>query len=170
MEKSILKEDFELSKKYIFDKCNLSYSEPRPDKESMEYGAGTFKLNGRTVLVRSSKVTPKKMGQFVTFWKRNDLGVTEAYHMTDAFDLLIINSRSKDLWGQFVFSKTTLAEFKIITRGKVLGKRGLRVYPSWDKAENKQALKTQAWQLRYFINFNKDLKHNFDHIKQMYLV
>jgi hypothetical protein len=31
------------------------------------------------------------------------------------------------------------------------GKRAIRVYPPWDKAENKQAIKTQAWQLLYFL-------------------
>ena len=31
------------------------------------------------------------------------------------------------------------------------GKLGFRVYPSWDKTENKQAQRTQNWQLNYFI-------------------
>lgn len=28
----------------------------------------------------------------------------------------------------------------------------MRVYPSWDRPTNKQALKTQEWQLPYFVD------------------
>lgn len=35
----------------------------------------------------------------------------------------------------------------------------MRIYPPWDKAENSQAKKTQAWQLNYFIKFSE---HDFD--------
>jgi hypothetical protein len=33
----------------------------------------------------------------------------------------------------------------------------MRIYPPWDKADNSQAKKTQAWQLQYFIKFSEDI-------------
>ncbi|MFQ6421766.1 MULTISPECIES: MepB family protein [unclassified Bacillus (in: firmicutes)] len=32
-----------------------------------------------------------------------------------------------------------------------MGKRAIRVYPPWDKTTSRQAQKTQAWQLEYFL-------------------
>nr|WP_317041489.1 MepB family protein [Chryseobacterium contaminans] len=61
-----------------------------------------------------------------------------------------------DLSGIFVFPKQILAEKGVLSHGKKTGKRGIRVYPSWDKAESKQAQKTQAWQTQYFLEFSKD--------------
>ncbi|EMM78684.1 MepB domain protein [Leptospira santarosai str. 2000030832] len=46
-----------------------------------------------------------------------------------------------------IFPKQVLFE-KGIVSGR---KRGFRVYPSWDKPTNKQALQTQKWQLAYFL-------------------
>jgi hypothetical protein len=36
------------------------------------------------------------------------------------------------------------------------GKRGIRVYPTWDLTPNKQSQKTQLWQIRYFLDLSKD--------------
>jgi MepB protein len=35
----------------------------------------------------------------------------------------------------------------------------MRIYPTWDKTDNSQAKKTQAWQLHYFIKL-KDCPTN----------
>lgn len=32
----------------------------------------------------------------------------------------------------------------------------IRVYPSWDKPTSNQAIKTQKWQLEYFIELDDD--------------
>lgn len=38
----------------------------------------------------------------------------------------------------------------------------IRVYPSWDKPVSKQAIKTQSWQLEYFIELSQDIpNHEF---------
>ncbi len=42
----------------------------------------------------------------------------------------------------------------------------MRIYPPWDKADNAQAKRTQAWQVQYFIIFTK---HNFDSARIRYL-
>jgi hypothetical protein len=49
-----------------------------------------------------------------------------------------------------------LFEKRIITKDQIQGKRGVRVYPPWDKVSNKQAEKTQDWQIKYFVIMPKD--------------
>jgi hypothetical protein len=49
------------------------------------------------------------------------------------------------------FLKSVLADKGIITKNGKEGKRGIRVYPPWDIATNKQAEKTQSWQTKYFL-------------------
>ena len=44
----------------------------------------------------------------------------------------------------------------IFSQNKKQGKRGIRVYPPWDKTENNQARKTQAWQIKYFLSLNAE--------------
>lgn len=47
---------------------------------------------------------------------------------------------------------SVLVDKGIITGKNKEGKRGIRVYPPWDKPNNKQAIKNQSWQIRYFEN------------------
>lgn len=101
-------------------------------------------------IVRTAKTTPKKIGQFVSIWKRNKEGVTTPRDLEDDFDFLIIQCETETQKGRFVFPKIILAKKGIISTVEKEGKRGIRVYPPWDKAENKQAIKTQQWQLKYF--------------------
>lgn len=144
----------------IYDKLFLNISTFKNELESIEYDACQFELNGMKVISRSSKITPKKIGQFVTFWKRNQNGETEPYSEKDQFDFYVINTKSGDCFGQFVFPKSELINKGFINTAKKAGKRGFRVYPSWDKPPNKQAEKTQKWQLNYFyeIDNSTDLK------------
>jgi len=60
-----------------------------------------------------------------------------------------------------VFPKSELINKGIITTNKKDGKRGFRVYPKWNKTTNKQAEKTQKWQLNYFYEINE--KTDFTH-------
>jgi len=130
------------------------------ESESQEYDACTFELNGLKIRHRLSKITPTKTGQFVTIWKRNEAGITTPFNDQDKFDLLIISANSADQSGQFIFPKAILVEHKIITKNRVEGKRGIRVYPPWDTVTNKQAKKTQQWQVPYFLQI--DLNGNTD--------
>lgn len=107
-------------------------------------------------IYREAKITPKKIGQFVSVWKRNKAGITEPRQLNDDFDEFIIKCEAGNKVGQFVFPKAVLAEKGIVSTNLKEGKRGFRVYPPWDKAENKQAIKTQEWQLEYFHYMDSD--------------
>ncbi len=49
-----------------------------------------------------------------------------------------------------------MLEKGILSDGKKPGKRGIRVYPSWDEVKSKQAQKTQEWQTRYFLELSQE--------------
>ncbi|VAW10330.1 hypothetical protein MNBD_BACTEROID03-1593 [hydrothermal vent metagenome] len=144
----------------IYDKCELKISDFKTEAESKEYDACRFKLNGLSIISRNAKITPKKVGQFVTFWKRSGNGSIEPLNETDRVDFYVVNIRTKSHFGQFVFPKAVLIKKRIISTEKKDGKRGFRVYPIWDRTKNKQAEKTQKWQLNYFyeISAKTDLK------------
>ena len=139
----------------IYDKCFLEISNFKTELESIEYDACQFEMNEMKIICRSSKITPKKVGQFVTFWKRNEKGITQPYSETDQVDFYVINVKADNNFGQFVFPISELISKGLISTDRKDGKRGFRVYPIWDKAQNKQAVKTQKWQLNYFYEINK---------------
>ena len=144
--------DLKIAKELIYDNCGFKLTNPKLNTESVEYGACSFELNGKAIQFRVSKITPTKTGQFVTIWKRNHDRITQPFDISDNLDFIIIASRGQNNVGQFIFPKSVLADKGIITRNGKIGKRGIRVYPPWDKVNNKQAEKTQSWQIRYFIN------------------
>ena len=140
--------------KLVFDKYGFEYTTPLMEEESKEYGAYLFELNSLAVRFRVSKITATKVGQFVTLWKRNKNGPIEPFDIGDALDLVIISTRTSTHFGHFVFPKAVLSEQGIITVNGKEGKRAMRVYPPWDITTNKQAQKTQKWQLNYFIDLS----------------
>ena len=144
----------------IYDKCSFEISDFKTESEGKEYNAYQYKLNGLNILCRNAKITPKKVGQFVTCWKRNESGITEPYSENDQIDFYVIIARTEKEFGQFVFPKSILIKKGIISTKNKDGKRGFRIYPNWDTATNKQAERTQKWQLNYFyqINSSTDLK------------
>lgn len=138
-------------KELLYDKCDFSFTNLKFNKESLEYGACSFELNGKIVEYRDSKITPTKTGQFVTIWKRNCHGVTAPFDISDGIDFVVITSKSGESIGQFIFPMSVLAQKGIVSQNGKGGKRGIRVYPSWDKVTNKQAEKIQNWQTKYFV-------------------
>ena len=144
----------------VFDVCALEISDFKFEAESKEYDACRFTLSGRSIIGRNAKITPKKVGQFVTFWKRNGKGSIAPFDAADSIDFYVVNVRTKDNFGQFVFPKSILIKKGIISTEKREGKRAFRVYPAWDIAKNKQAKRTQKWQLDYFyeVGFSVDLE------------
>ncbi|MFK7983697.1 MAG: MepB family protein [Saprospiraceae bacterium] len=150
----------------IYDKCGLHVSDFKKEDESKEYGACRFKLNGFKIVSRKAKVTPKKMGQFVTFWKRKLNGIIEPLDEFDPIDFYTITVNANTQFGQFVFPKPILIKKGIISTDKKEGKRGFRVYPTWDKTESNQAKKTQNWQLNYFYKI--DDKIDFAKVIELY--
>lgn len=166
MTKSIGPSDLLESKKSVYDKCSFLIKNLVLDKESKAYQAVSFELNSLEIIFRSAKITPKKIGQFVTFWKRNKDGIIEPFHEEDIIDFYVINVRRDKQFGQFVIPKSVLIKKGIISTTGREGKRGFRVYPPWDLVISKQAKKTQKWQLDYFLEIQEDL--NLDRAKKLY--
>ncbi|MGB0428886.1 MAG: MepB family protein [Bacteroidia bacterium] len=141
--------------KEVYQKCGLKIAGYRAETESREYDACRYELNGLKIISRTAKITPKKAGQFVTFWKRNSNGVIEPFAQNDNFNFYVVNLRTEKRLAQFVFQKAVLIKHGIVSSDKNEGKRAFRVYPPWDMAINKQAARTQKWQLDYFYEINE---------------
>ncbi|KJD36855.1 MepB family protein [Tamlana sedimentorum] len=138
----------------IYDACALNISNFKTETEGKAYHACRFELNGLQILSRTAKITPNKVGQFVTFWKRNKNGIIEPFHANDNIDFYIVNVSANSSFGQFVFPKSVLINKGIISTQNKEGKRGFRVYPTWDVPKSKQAERTQKWQSNYFFEIN----------------
>ena len=134
-------------------KFDLFISKIEKEQEAEEYWGYNFQINNLKIKFRKAKVTPKKVGQFVTLWKRNVIGETIPFDINDDFGFYIIYTQQDFNQGMFIFPKRVLAEKQILS-GIKEGKRGFRVYPNWDRPLNNQALKTQSWQEKYFVNVN----------------
>lgn len=158
------------TKELVFDKCGFDLRNLEIEKESAEYCACKFDLDTIKILFRVAKITPTKIGQFVTFWKRSKNGPIEPYAVSDAIDFFVINTKSNDKFGQFIFPKSVLCQQGIISTNLKEGKRGIRVYPPWDLTVSKQAQKTQKWQLEYFLEIPLNKSVNLDRAKQLYTI
>jgi hypothetical protein len=136
----------------VFRNLGLSISDIIPDLECDGYFGFNFKINNQKIKFRKSKLTPKKTGQFVTFWKRDSDGKTVPFDVRDDFDFYIIWIEENQNSGFFIFPKNILEKENLISGRLKSGKRGFRIYADWHKTENKQAGKTQLWQSEYFIS------------------
>ena len=136
-----------------------------PEKECEAYLGYNFTQNTQNFKFRKAKVTPKKVGQFVTLWKRNSEKQTEPFNETDIFDFFIFVTEEDEKLGFFIFPKTLLIEQHILTTKLKEGKRGFRLYPTWTTTANKQAKKTQAWQSYYFIDFANSEQNSIEKLK-----
>lgn len=151
----------------LFKTCLLELIQLEIEPESSDYSACSFQLNSLIIKFRVAKITPKKTGQFVTLWKRNEKGITCPYHIHDDFDFFIIVAEHDAHLGLFIFPKEVLHQNKIVSDNEKEGKRGIRVYPSWDVATNKQAIKTQNWQLHYFLDLTQIDKIDLTKVKRL---
>lgn len=133
-----------------FIQANLQISEFSLEKESQEYEACQFHINKLQIHFRKAKITPKKEGQFVTFYKRIQSGVIAPFDDEDDFQFLIVNVEFENQRGYFIFPKLLLAQKNILTTSIKDGKRAFRIYSPWDEPKNKQALTSQQWQLDCF--------------------
>lgn len=152
--------DLFVAQQLAYDPYELIYESIINDLESREYSACTFRLNNQIVLFRTAKITPTKIGQFVTLWKRIGNSPIIPYDKADSFDLVIISvSRDKNL-GHFIFPKAILIEKGFVSENCKGGKRAMRVYPPWDTPDNQQARKSQAWQQLYFVEITPVVEIN----------
>jgi len=149
--------DLEHLQHSVFSKFTAVISNIQPEPECIEYSGYNFQVNSFNIKFRKAKITPKKIGQFVTLWKRNpESRQTEPFTSEDSFDFYIIFCDHDDKSGFFFFTKNILSQKHILTTASKDGKRGFRVYPDWDFPENKQATKTQDWQKDFFIDFSDE--------------
>jgi hypothetical protein len=160
--------DLTLIQTQVFDVCGFHYSAAIEEPESAGYNACYFNLNHLSVRFRTAKITPTKTGQFVTLWKRPGGGDIQPFDATDDIDLAIISVRKENQSGQFIFPKSVLCKYGVLTCNGKEGKRGFRVYPPWDKTDNKQATKTQNWQLNYFMDLSNPKTIDIRKVKQLY--
>mgnify|MGYP000479275558 CR=1 FL=1 len=152
----------------VYTPLGFKCSQPAIEPESAEYCAYSFELNNFSVRFRVAKITPTKIGQFVTVWKRLKKGPIQPYDSTDSLDFFIINTRKEDRFGQFIFPKSVLCQHDVLSINGEGGKRAIRVYPPWDVAVNKQAKKTQKWQLEYFLEIPKNSEIDLTRAKFLY--
>jgi len=165
---NLLNPDLKLVKDRVYDPCGISLTNYVISRESVEYGACSFELNGRFIQHRVAKITPTKAGQFVTIWNRSQDGKTEPFDSSDDIDFIIITARKGDSFGQFIFPKALLTEKGIITHNCKDGKRGIRVYPPWDSMASTQAKQTQSWQRKYFLEVGNDELLDLDWVRQLF--
>lgn len=152
----------------VYNSIGLKIDTIMPEKESIEYNACTFNLNGLKILFRSAKITPTKNGQFVTLWKRRRNGPIMPFDGNDAFDFIVINVNNSTDSGQFVFPKAVLCARKIFSNKGLEGKRAFRIYAPWDIAQSKQAAQTQKWQTDYFLEIKDNAFVNEEKAKLCY--
>lgn len=132
------------------------------DTESQDYEACHFVLNDKLIVFRKAKITPTKIGQFVTIWKRPSVDAEiMPFDSSDELDFMIIHCEDMSLdgvlrCGQFIFPKDVLVKHTVMSQNGLGGKRGFRVYPNWVTPIAKQAIKTQNWQSKYFIECSYD--------------
>lgn len=157
-------------KNRLYNTCEFNCSQPTEEDESSEYGAYHFKLNSQHIRFRVAKTTPTKPGQFVTLWKRIEKGPIQPFDATDTIDLCVISTREENYFGQFVFPKSVLIKNDIFSVNGQGGKRAIRVYPPWFNKLNKQAEKTQQWQIQYFLDLTNKETINIELAEKLYQV
>ena len=159
--------EIDLINKHVFKVCGTEITNLETESESQEYFAHNLQLNNKKVKFRMAKITPTKTGQFVTIWKRNINGITEPHNIDDKFEFYIIATKEDSKFGVFIFNQAILSENKILSNQKTEGKRGIRVYQTWSVTTNKQAIKTQIWQTKYFIEIPSDNQIDIKKAKQL---
>lgn len=159
--------DLLTTKKFVYDWSKFQCSQPVIEAQNAEYGAYVFKLNALLIRFRVAKITPTKVGQFVTLWQR--IGdAPKPYDISDPVDLFVVSTRQGNKFGQFIFSKSVLCDKGIVSNKGKGGKRAIRVYPPWDKPTSPQAQKTQAWQLEYFLEIPLNISIDGDRARMLY--
>ena len=143
--------DLLLSQQLAYGPCGLKVTNIRKEKESADYGALDFQLNGNRCKFRVGKVTPKKIGFFFTIWKRSERGPIIPYEEADPVDFFVFSVQTHEHFGQFFFPKQIFMEKGIVSCRGTEGKRAIRVYPPWVTTVSRQARSAQAWQQKHFL-------------------
>ncbi|WP_323702495.1 MepB family protein [Mammaliicoccus sp. Dog046] len=125
-----------------------------------EYESSHFEINNIYYRSRRAKKTPNKKGYFVVFWIKDEENKNRPYTYSETPDKLIITVHDEQHIGQFIIPKEILLEKKIISHEQSTGKMAMRVYPTWEDDLNPTAIKTQKWQIKYFIDLSDTINVN----------
>lgn len=161
--------DLLAAKKFAYEPSGMAWKNLEKEAESEEYGASVFEMNQMRIKFRVGKITPTKIGQFVTLWKRIGDSVILPHDLTDPVDLFIVSVRNAERFGQFVFPKAVLYEKGVVSKEGKGGKRAMRIYPPWDITDSPQAKKSQAWQLTYFLEIHENGSVDIERMKKLFL-
>lgn len=138
----------------LYHPLHWACSMPQAEAESADYGAYALTVAGLRVRFRAAKITPTKVGQFVTLWQRVGKGPIQPFDVADPVDCCVVSARRGEQLGQFVFSMAVLRQHGVVSVAGQGGKRALRVYPPWDSTTSRQAQQTQQWQQDYFVDLS----------------
>lgn len=167
-----LPEDLITAIKNVYEPAKMKITTaPFREAESSEYGACRLSIDGHVIVFRIAKVTPTKIGQFVTIWKRPKLGGDIIpIDNNDGVDLVVVSVCDGTHRGQFVFDKEVLVTKGIMSRNGKGGKRAIRVYPPWSKPIAKLAISTQNWQLPYFFSISRERTTNLYQVRKLFKI
>lgn len=102
---------------------HLTIKNIQEETQNADYGAGMFQLDSKSVRFRVAKITPTKVGQFVSFWEKDAANKNQAFSYENATDLLVINTfHTNGDFGQFVFPKEVLLQQNILKTANTKGK------------------------------------------------
>ncbi|ATZ81095.1 MepB-like protein [Bodo saltans virus] len=120
--------------------------------DNQDYYACEFMIGNKNICFRKGKLTPAKLGHFVSLWKRVDNN-NKSYDTNDKYDVYIFYVEDKEHKGYFSFTKDILLQHKILSdkKNNIDGKLGFRLYASWYDAMNNTAKISQKWQIQNFI-------------------
>ncbi|HGH7177726.1 TPA: MepB family protein [Bacillus wiedmannii] len=152
----------------VYKPNNLMITNLKEEKQNAEYAGWLFHLNKKTIRFRVSKITPNKIGQFVSFWEKDDNMQNQAFSYNAAPDLLVITCIDDNKLGQFIFPNEILLKEKILKTQCQKGKMAMRVYPIWDTPVSNQAKKSQIWQLQYFVDLSDPNNLPIDKLLTLY--
>lgn len=152
----------------IYDAAGLKVTDAIKEHESADYEACRFLLNGKPVVFRNAKITPTKLGQFVTIWQRSTKdSPIRPFDCRDDISFIVISIFDKNHRGYFIFDREILLLKNIMSKNGG-GKRALRLYPPFSRPESKEALKTQIWQLPYFIAIEPNKTPDYALLRELF--
>ncbi len=152
----------------IYHPNHFTIQNVQEERQNSEYGAGIFLLNTKSIRFRVANRPPKKVGQFVALWEKDDTNKNQPFTYDNSPDFVVINTFTEGHFGQFIFPKKVLAARSILKSDHSNGKMAFRVYPSWDTPASKQAIATQKWQLPYFIDLSDAPAETSKRVLEMY--
>ncbi len=65
----------------VYQPNNLIITNLKKKKSNAEYAGCFIHLNHKSIRFRKSKVTPNKIGQFVSFWEKDDNMQNQAFFL-----------------------------------------------------------------------------------------